>query len=152
MTRLAFDNIQGNWYQLTAADWEAGLETSRTSPRRRCILPIHRTQDAPVQRMLNFLQPGTYVRPHRHPRTGAVESIALLKGAIRFRIFEEDGSVKTEFDLRAGTPQSVVDIEPLVWHAFDVLEPDTILFETKMGPYDTQLDKEFAPWSEEERY
>ncbi|MCC5926718.1 MAG: WbuC family cupin fold metalloprotein [Bacteroidetes bacterium] len=150
--KLAFDNIQGPVYQLTQTDWQDGLQASRESPRGRFILPIHRRQDALVQRMLNFMQPGTYVRPHRHPRPGAVESIAVLKGAIRFRIFDDRGKVTREFDLKAGTPHSVVDIEPHVWHAFDVLEPDTILFETKMGPYDVNLDKEFASWSEEERY
>jgi cupin fold WbuC family metalloprotein len=152
MNRLAFDNVSGPVFQLTQAEWSKGLEASRNSGRKRCILPIHRQQDALVQRMLNFMQPGTYIRPHRHIRDGAVESIALLKGGIRFRIFTDSGVVKQEFDLFAGGANSVVDIEPDVWHAFDVLEPDTILFETKMGPYDVNLDKEFAPWSEEERY
>lgn len=152
MTKLAFQNVEGPVFRVTEEDLNRGLEASRNSSRKRFILPIHREQQALVQRMINFMQPGTYVRPHRHPRAGACESIAVLRGSIRFRIFSDTGEVLQQFDLSGQTPEAVVDIEPNVWHSFDVLEPDTILFETKMGPYDANLDKEFAPWSEEEHY
>ena len=44
----------------------------------------------------------------------------------------------------------MIDIEPNIWHSFLVLEPDTIVLETKRGPYDSQLDKSFAEWAPEE--
>lgn len=150
--RLAFENVQGAVFQMNDALMRQGIEASRESPRKRFILPIHRTQDAPVQRMMNFLQPGTYVRPHLHPRKGAVETLVIVQGAILFRQFDDEGRVLLETECRAGAPSAVLDIEPETWHSFDVLEADTVLFESKMGPYDVNLDKIFAPWSEEERF
>jgi hypothetical protein len=34
-----------------------------------------------------------------------------------------------------------------VWHTFIALEPGTVLFEVKPGPFDDRTDKEFAPWA-----
>lgn len=144
---LAFPNAEGNVFFGSEELIENGLEASRKSPRKRMIFPMHRSQEALVQRMLNFLQPGTYIRPHLHPRAHASESIFMMQGAIRFFTFDDNGKAISDDILRAHTSNSFVDIEPNVWHAFLVLEPDTILFECKMGPYDAQLDKVFAPWS-----
>jgi cupin fold WbuC family metalloprotein len=151
-SQLAFKNVNGPWYGLSQEDIEQGLEASRSSPRKRFILPIHRTQDAPVQRMMNFLQPGTYIRPHKHPRPGAIETIVVLTGLIHVFIYSDQGEVIHECKLKSGTPTCLIDIEDNVWHSFEVLAPDTIIFECKMGPYDTELDKTFAPWSAPETF
>ncbi|MCH8494557.1 MAG: WbuC family cupin fold metalloprotein [Balneolales bacterium] len=152
MTKLAFENISGSVFNLDENQLEDGLSASRNSPRKRFILPIHRTQNATVQRMINFMQPGTYIRPHLHPRAHACESIVVFKGAIRFKVYDENGRILQKFIARAGTASAVLDIEPNVWHGFDVLEPDTVLFESKMGPYDVELDKIFAPWAPKETF
>ena len=114
------------------------------------ILPIHREQGAKVQRMINFLQPGTYIRPHKHPLDHASESLVIIQGSIRFYTFDEDGSFMTIHKVNSKPLPGVVDIEPQVWHSFIVLEKDTILFECKKGPYDAETDKVFADWSPEE--
>lgn len=144
MKKQALANISGDWFTLDDDMLQEGLEASRQSPRQRMILPVHRYQESPVQRMLNFLQPETYIRPHMHPRDGAVESICVLQGSLRFFVFDETGTVKFDTFLEAS---GVIDIEPRVWHNFVVLSTDTIIFETKMGPYDAEMDKEFAMWA-----
>jgi len=110
------------------------------------LLPIHRRQDALVQRMVNFLQPGTYVRPHLHPLDSASETILTLEGAIGFVIFGEDGHPTSRHRLEAG---GLIDIEPGVWHTLFALAPDTLILEVKRGPYDDS-DKSFAPWAPDE--
>ena len=150
MSKQALTNVSGRWFVTDEKVIQQGLDQSRESPRRRMILPIHRRQDSPVQRMLNFLQPETYIRPHMHPREGAVESICLLQGAIRFFVFDENGTPTLSTYFEAGSPSSVIDIEPKVWHSFVVLKSDTVIFETKMGPYDENLDKTFAGWAPDE--
>ncbi len=147
MAKLAFKNVSGDLFELTDELVEKGLKASRESKRLRMILPLHRTQEAKVQRMLNFMQPGTYVRPHLHPLVHAVESIVLLSGSIRFFTFDDEGNIKTMADVSPSPVPGVVDIEPKVWHSFLVLEQDTILFEAKKGPYNAEKDKTFAPWS-----
>lgn len=122
------------------------VEASRSSPRQRVILPLHKQGSALLQRMLNALQPGTYVRPHRHSEDRA-ESLVVLAGALSFLTFDADGAVRSTQELRAGTEAFGIDFEGGLWHSFVVLEPDTVLFEVKPGPYDATADKEFADWA-----
>jgi cupin fold WbuC family metalloprotein len=150
MSKLAFDNVSGDLFQLSEEMIEHGLRESQKSDRKRIIMPIHREQDAEVQRMINFLQPGTYIRPHKHPLEHATESLVLIRGSIRFYTFNEDGTALTKIDIHSKPLPGVIDIEPRVWHSFIVLEEDTILFECKKGPYDVETDKVFAEWSPEE--
>lgn len=150
MSKLAFDNVSGNLFQFSDEMIEKGLQASRESERKRIILPIHRKQEAEVQRMINFLQPGTYIRPHKHPLPHASESLVLINGSIRFYTFDENGVILSENKIGSKPVSGVLDIEPQVWHSFIVLEEDTILFECKKGPYNAQTDKIFADWSPEE--
>lgn len=150
MTKLAFENVTGPIFSLTDEMIQQGIRGSRESDRRRIILPIHRIQDAEVQRMINFLQPGTYIRPHKHPLNHATESLVLIQGAILFYTFNDSGEIETKRRVDSKPLAGVLDIEPNVWHSFKVLEPDTILFECKKGPYDAEKDKIFAPWAPEE--
>ena len=68
--KLALPNPIGPVFELTPALLEEGLRESRLSPRRRMLFPIHRDPGDLVQRMLNFMQPGTYVAPTSIPATG----------------------------------------------------------------------------------
>ncbi len=143
-------NTQGDFFKIDSALWNKGVRASRRSERKRIILPIHRQQEALVQRMLNFLQPGTYIRPHKHPLEGATETLVLLQGKIRFYIFDKKGKIKWSDIIEQGTFNSVMDIEPEIWHTFLVLDNDTVLFESKRGPYNPETDKIFAEWAPEE--
>jgi hypothetical protein len=40
-----------------------------------------------------------------------------------------------------------IDIRTGVWHTLFFLEPATVLYEVKPGPYTPLTDKDFAPWS-----
>jgi cupin fold WbuC family metalloprotein len=146
---LALPPVTEAAFVLTAEILAQGCAAARASARQRIILPLHRTQAAPVQRMLNFLQPGTYIQPHLHPLQGASETIQVLQGRIGFLIFNEQGSVQQTALLQAG-PLGMIDIEPNLWHGFVALEPDTVILEVKRGPYDGAGDKVFAPWAPRE--
>jgi cupin fold WbuC family metalloprotein len=144
--KLAFNNATGPIVTAGKEQFATGCEAARLSPRKRIILPLHRQQDAPVQRMMNYLQPRTYIRPHQHPRDGATESLVVLQGGIVFFVFDDNGNITLKFASKADF-NPVVDIEPKLWHSFVVTEPDTVLFECKLGPYDSGLDKTFAAWA-----
>ncbi len=144
---LALANMSGDVVMTEAGKYEMLLAASRESPRLRMIQPIQRADSDPVQRLLNAFQPGTYVRPHKHPSAGASETVVLLQGELGIVIFDEAGAVTQTIRLRSG---SLVDIAPNVWHAMVCLAPDTVIAEFKKGPYDSETDKEFAPWSRED--
>jgi len=144
----ALPNPSGDLFRLELEMLETGKKASRESPRRRMIMPIQRSQDARVQRLLNFLQPGTYIRPHRHPLPHATESLCLLEGELEFLVFSESGEILDRIPLTPENP--LLDFEPGVWHGMIVKKPDTVIFEIKLGPYNPATDKEFAAWSPEE--
>lgn len=150
MTKKALKNPEGDFFRLNDDRIDTGLTASRASDRLRIVYPVQRNQKAEVQRLLNFMQPGTYVRPHRHPMPHATESIVILKGKLRFFTFDGDGNRLTDDIVSTGPPAGMIDIEPGVWHSFLVLEKDTIIFECKKGPYNAETDKEFAGWAPEE--
>lgn len=146
---LALPNITGDVFALTEEILAQGCREARESPRRRMLLPLHRSQEAVVQRMLNFFQPGTYIQPHLHPLPHATETIQVLRGSLGFLIFDDEGNVTSKHLLHANG-LGLIDIEACVWHGFVTLEPDTVILEIKRGPYDQQHDKRFAPWAPKE--
>lgn len=126
---------------------EVLLQASRESPRRRMIQQIQRDESASVQRLLNAMQLGTYIRPHCHPAEGASETVVLLQGKLGVVIFDDSGAVTESILLESG---SLIDLEPGVWHSMVCLAEDTVIAEFKKGPYNAEEDKEFASWSIEE--
>ncbi|GAB7021594.1 WbuC family cupin fold metalloprotein [Salidesulfovibrio brasiliensis] len=147
---MALDAPEGNVSKLDRAMLDTALDVSRRSPRGRVIQPLHKDADATLHRMLNCLQPGTYIRPHRHLDPPKAECFVLLSGAVRQLLFDDEGTVTDSFVIRAGSEVFGADIEPGVWHTWIVLEPDTVAFEVKPGPYTKATDKDFAPWAPEE--
>jgi len=111
------------------------------------MLPIQRSDQATVQRLVNILQPGSYVQPHHHPRPQVVELICVLRGKVVFIIFSETGDVLERVVLQADSTPSVMDILPGVWHTIIALEPDSAILEIKGGPYIQEEDKVFAEWA-----
>ena len=45
-----------------------------SSPRKRSMHIFHKTMDDTLQRMINSMQPGTYLRPHKHEDPGSYDS------------------------------------------------------------------------------
>jgi len=149
---LAMPNPTGSVFELTDALRTEGLAQSRRSPRRRMLLPIHRAGEDLVQRMINFMQPGTYIQAHQHPRDWATETILVMSGTLGFVTFDGEGKGLTVSRLGVG---DLIDIEARVWHGvlalapdtvILALAPDTVILEIKRGPYD-DTDKVFAEWA-----
>jgi cupin fold WbuC family metalloprotein len=145
--RLALTAPAGPLTVINETLLQEALAASRQSPRRRVILPFHKGNDDGLHRMFNAVQPGTYIRPHRHVSAPKAESIVVLRGAIHFFEFTETGEVRTHFRLAAGSAQFGVDLESGVIHTFIAMEDDTVLFEVKPGPYAAITDKDFAAWA-----
>ena len=99
--------------------------------------------------MLNFFQPGTYVRPHVHPMPGQIELVHVIRGRLGFLLFSPEGRITGIHDLSA-SGDGMIDIEPGQWHGMVCLAPDTVIVEIKKGPYSATGDKTFAQWSPEE--
>ena len=115
------------------------------SERGRMNHNLHRHADA-VQRFLNALQPGTYVRPHRHVRQSpgeGFECFVVLQGSIGLLVFAADGTVIHSQRLQAGGPVHGVELAEDQFHSLVALSDDAVLLELKQGPYRPTEDKDF---------
>lgn len=120
---------------------------ARLSPRLRMNHNLHAGYDEPCQRLLNAIEPGTYIRPHRHLSPPKPECFVAVRGRMALIIFREDGRPERVLHLVPGGPVLGIDLPPGVWHAILSLESGAVFFETKPGPYAPLGDKDFAPWA-----
>ena len=125
--------------------FDAVAAEARQAPRLRRNYNLHAEADL-VQRFLNVLQPGTYVRPHRHcrpdPATG-FECFLVLQGAIGLLLLDDQGRVLAQERLEAAGPLRGIELEQGCYHTLVALAPDTVMFELKHGPYMPSADKDF---------
>lgn len=143
----ALDAPLGDLVLLDDALMQRAVEASRESPRRRVIQPFHKAASDPLHRMLNAVQPDSYIRPHRHLDPPKSEAWIVLRGHLVFFTFDEAGEITQSIELAHNGPRFGVDLSPGVFHTFAVLEPDTVIFEVKTGPYVETTDKAFASWA-----
>ena len=133
---------------ITRADLARLAVEAQAAPRRRKNRNLHARLDDPVQRLLNALEPGTYVRPHRHAAPAKWELLTILSGRAALLVFSDDGVVRQRVDLDRDVP--VVEIPPATWHTLAALAPGTVLLEVKPGPYEPTAPADFAGWAPEE--
>src|ERR1700704_1710183 len=63
------------------------------SPRRRKNFNFHAQASAPANRLLNAIEPDSYVRPHRHLDSAKDETLVVLRGAVGMLVFDDKGAV-----------------------------------------------------------
>ncbi|HXV20244.1 MAG TPA: WbuC family cupin fold metalloprotein [Desulfuromonadales bacterium] len=120
---------------------------ARQSPRGRMNHNLHASYDEPCQRLLNAMEPVSYVRPHRHLTPPKPECFLAVRGRLAAFIFADDGTIERVIPFAAGGATLGVDIPAGVWHAVVSLESGSVFFETKPGPYVPPSDKDFASWA-----
>lgn len=125
---------------------------ARANPRLREIHCLHFDDSEPLHRMLNAIQPGSFVRPHRHLHPSKSEAFILLQGRLGVITFQDDGRIDPEGSMLLSRDEGMlgVDIREGIWHTIVSLAPDTVVFEAKPGPYERPSDKDFAPWAPQE--
>jgi cupin fold WbuC family metalloprotein len=127
---------------------EALSNKAAASPRRRANENLHPELADPVQRFLNALEPGTYLRPHRHVAPAAKwELFVALRGSVAVLLFDDAGRVAARTEVNAQGPVRAVEVSPGEWHSLVALEPGTVVFEFKQGPYAATSDKDFVAWA-----
>jgi cupin fold WbuC family metalloprotein len=115
--------------------------------RKRKNLNLHGDLADPVQRFLNAMEPGTYVRPHCHADADKWELFIILSGAISVLVFTPEGKVIDRIELSPVGPVRGIEIPARTWHTLIAHAPGTVVYESKRGPYLPLSDKEFAIWA-----
>lgn len=126
------------------------IAEARARPRQRANRNFHPDDDFPAHRLLNAIEPGSWLPPHRHLDPFKDETIVVLTGALGVVIFDDAGAVLVARRLAANGDCLGIDIPHGTWHTVLALEPGTVIFEAKAGPYRPLLDAELAPWAPRE--
>lgn len=124
-------------------------EQAKSSSRLRMNYNFHESMDAPVHRLLNALEPGTYLPPHRHKNPDKEETYIVLRGRLLTFLFDEKGRVTEKILLNPAEGVYGMDIPPCMWHCIIVLDPGTVIYEIKSGPYAPLTSENLAPWAPE---
>jgi len=135
---------------IDAALMDATVAAAKASPRRRKNFNLHPNEADASNRLLNAVEPGSYIAPHRHLDLTKDESFVVLRGRFGLLCFDEDGRVTHKATMAPGTDLVGADIPAGVFHSLVALEPGSVFFETKAGPYCAIQDKERAPWAPRE--
>jgi len=106
---------------------------AKASQRLRMNYNFHESLEDKCHRMLNAVEPGTEVPIHRHPTKD--ESFVVLRGKVRVTTYNDDGTVIESVVLCQEEGRYGVDIKKGVWHNLESLEPGSVIFECKEGPF-----------------
>ena len=125
-------------------------EQAKHSPRKRTTYNFHKTPGDPIHRMLNAMQPGTYIPPHKHENPDKREAFWVLRGKIALIIFNESGHIRDHLILSPDNGNYGTELSPRAWHTLICLQENSVAFEVKDGPWDPSNDKIYAPWAPKE--
>lgn len=109
-------------------------EQAKANPRRRQNYDLRNSVEDNSQRMLNAMEPDTVLPIHRHKYTSEV--VAVIRGAVRNCIYDDDGQLVECYEVRAGSDVPAFSIPAGVWHKAVSLESGTVILECKDGKYE----------------
>ena len=108
-------------------------EQAKANPRLRQAMDLRNSPEDLSQRMLNALEPGTIMPIHRHHASS--ETVVILRGRIRWIFYDENGNETERVVLDAEDNLRMLNVEKDRWHSLECLESDSVLYESKDGPY-----------------
>ncbi|MBR7801335.1 WbuC family cupin fold metalloprotein [Undibacterium fentianense] len=115
--------------------------------RLRKNLNFHENNESLCHRLLNALQPGTYVQPHCHLAKNKDETLVVVAGKIGVLLFDSIGQVVQAIELAPNTAQFGVHIPVGTFHSMVALAPNSVFFESKSGPYVAISEAERSLWA-----
>lgn len=122
-------------------------EKARSSARLRMNHNLHPADGSRSHRLLNAIEPDSYIRPHRHLDPEKDEAFVLMNGRLAVIQFDDDGAIVETVILSRQSGNLIADVPHGVYHTAVSLEPGTVFFEAKAGPYLPLAEAELAPWA-----
>ena len=123
---------------------------ARNAARGRKNRNFHIHDAQPAHRLLNAIEPGSYIMPHRHLDPAKDETVVVLRGRLGLVVFDDAGTIAQTLLLGPDLDAQGVDIAHGTWHTVLALATDTVFLEAKAGPYVPLSVAEKAPWAPEE--
>lgn len=123
---------------------------AKESPRGRKNFNFHKTYNDTLQRLLNAIEPYSYIQPHKHEAPDKREVFTVLQGRMLVVEYDASGNITDHCIIAPLEGSFGAEIPACTFHSVFALEPGTIVYEIKDGPYSPIDDKNFAPWAPKE--
>ena len=120
---------------------------ARESPRRRRNYNFHETESDACHRLLNAIEPDSYIQPHCHREVTKDETLIVVRGRLGVIFFDEHGAVTAAATLAPASESVGVNIPHGVYHTLVALESGSVFFEAKAGPFAPLTPGEKASWA-----
>jgi cupin fold WbuC family metalloprotein len=119
----------------------------KASARRRARINIHPDGEDMLHEMIIAIEPGSYIRPHKHP--GKSEAFHVVEGAVDIVVFKDDGEIGQLVPLGApGSGRSFYyRMSRPFFHTLIVRSDVLIVHEITNGPFrpEATVFADFAP-------
>nr|NQU89217.1 WbuC family cupin fold metalloprotein [Bacteroidota bacterium] len=122
-------------------------QKARVADRLRMNYNFHPKHEDPLHRLLNAMEPGTYIQPHKHEDPDRFEIFLALRGRFVVFTFDDSGDITGHAILDAKQGNYGVEIPERTFHTLLSLEPGSVAYEIKEGPYNPSNAKNFATWA-----
>lgn len=126
---------------------DALSQEAAASPRQRKNRNFHGSDTDLAHRLLNAIEPASYIAPHRHLDPGKDETMIVVRGRLGIVFFDAFGQITQHAVLAADGAACGVTIPHGVYHTVFACQPGTVFFEAKAGPYLPLSADERAPWA-----
>lgn len=140
---FAMDDIR-SWSALDVFELETKALASPTGKLRICL---HRSPEDEVHEMLIAMRKDVKYPAHSHP--SKEESYFIVKGKVRFFLFDSNGKMTQEIPMGDCTSglASYLRLPAGIIHRFDIETDICVFLETKLGPFNA-ADNEYLTSSE----
>jgi cupin fold WbuC family metalloprotein len=125
-------------------------ETALSCERKRINFNLHKVADDTMHRLINAIEPYSYIQPHKHENPDKREIFVIIKGRFVVVEFDDTGNITDHFILDAALGNCVAEIPARKFHSIFSLESGSVIIEFKDGPYNVADDKLFASWAPKE--
>ena len=125
-------------------------EQAQSCNRQRKNYNFHKKAEDPFQRLINAIEPYSYIQPHKHENPDKREVFFILQGKLLVIEFNDNGDILDHIVLDASKGNIAVEIPEKTWHTIISLEKSSVAYECKDGPYKPIDDKNFASWAPKE--
>ena len=124
--------------------------SAHESPRKRKNYNFHGADRDASHRLLNAMEPDSYIPPHCHQDASKDETIVVLRGKFGILFFDGKGNVTSQAVMSPTGDAVGVNIPHGVFHTLVALEAGSVFFESKAGPYAPLTPEEKANWAPQE--
>jgi cupin fold WbuC family metalloprotein len=123
---------------------------AKLSPRLRKNYNFHHADHEICHRLLNAMEPDSYIQPHRHIDVNKDETLIVVRGLMAIIIFDDNGKIEEKLIMEPNGTFIMASIPHGKYHTWLSLKEQSVFFEAKGGPFMPLTQEEKAPWAPEE--